>query len=161
MSELNSTQVHDTLRYDQKTGNFFWLVNKGKGKSGNIAGTTNADGYVIIRIGGKRYMAHRVAWFLVKGKMPDGDIDHINGVRNDNRIENLRDVSRAVNLQNQKKSRIKNKYIGVTWDKATKKWKSQITVNYKHINIGRFNTEEEAYAAYLTAKRNLHEGCTI
>ena len=161
MSELNSTQVHETLRYDQETGNFIWLVSKGSKKAGEIAGTINDDGYIIIRVNGKRYMAHRIAWFLLKGKMPDGDIDHINGNRKDNRIENLRDVSRSVNLQNQRSPRNGNKYLGVTWDKRNKKWFSQITVGHKHINIGRFNTAEEAHAAYVATKRKLHEGCTI
>lgn len=87
-----------------------------KGSSGSI----DKDGYLIIKIKGKQFKAHRIVWFLCKGKFPDGVIDHINRVRTDNRIENLRDVSQAENVKNTvKKPNADTGYIGIYLDKCT------------------------------------------
>lgn len=114
-------------------------------------------------IDGGRYPTHRLVWLYHHGVMPSGHIDHINGDPDDNRIENLRDVSVMVNRQNIKRA-YKSKrrgLLGAHFNKASGKWAAAICVNYKQIHLGFFATAEDAHAAYLAAKRRLHEGCTI
>lgn len=110
--------------------------------------TNNRRGYVGIRILGKNYFAHRVIWALHYGEWPKNQIDHINGVPSDNRIENLRDVENSINHRNIKlPSNNTSGRIGVCFNKRTGKWKAEITVNKKYIFIGMFTTFEEACAA--------------
>ena len=99
----------------------------------------------------------------ITGAWPEHDVDHINGVRNDNRWSNLREVTRTVNIQNQRIAQTRNVagLLGVSFEKARNKYKAGIVAGGKYHNLGRFNTAEEAHAAYLKAKRELHEGCTI
>lgn len=83
---------------------FYWLVQQGtRGKVGNKAGTLSTQGHIQIQVNKNIFKAHRLVWFVTYGVFPDGVIDHINGERSDNRIENLRDVPNRVNRQNQKK----------------------------------------------------------
>ena len=160
MSELNSIRLRELLIYDPSTGVFTWRITQGRMGAGKEAGTDD-HGYVKIIISRRKYAAHRLAWLYTHNELPTGDIDHINGIRNDNRIENLRDVSRSVNLQNMRKPKGSNPYLGVTWDKSKNRWLAAITINRRRINLGRFKLPDEAHAAYLEAKRKLHEGCTI
>jgi len=92
------------LSYDADTGVFKWKAcnkpNWNARYAGTIAGTVSDNGYLIISLRGFRYRAHRLAWYYVNGSMPCGDIDHLNRDRLDNRICNLRDVGRSVNLKN-------------------------------------------------------------
>lgn len=116
-----------------------------------------------VKVFGRVIAAHRAAWAIYYSKFPDGEIDHINGDEADNRITNLRDVSKSVNQQNKRKPRADNKsgLMGVGWHRRGKKWRAQITVQGKVIYLGLFSDPEEAHAAYLDAKRKLHQGCTI
>jgi hypothetical protein len=98
------------------------------------------------------------------GRFPDGQIDHRDGDKDNNRWGNLRDVTRLVNQQNQRRAHRSNRssgLMGATWSKASKKWQSGIKLNGKFIYLGSFETPEEAHATYISAKRRLHEGCTI
>lgn len=121
----------------------------------SVAGT-NKDGYLRIGIGNSLYYGHRLAWALHHGEYPEGEIDHINRNRLDNRIMNLREVSHAQNMQN-KGERIDNTsgVIGVTWDKASNKWQAGIGVNGKYKNLGRFDCIEHAAIARESAEREL------
>jgi hypothetical protein len=113
---------------------------------------------------GKRYYAHRLAWLYEYGEFPEKIIDHIDGNRTNNSIHNLRDVSQALNSQNQKEARIDNGtgYLGVTFDKRprTAKYRARIGITgcAKRICLGYFETPELAHLAYLDAKRKLHPG---
>lgn len=101
---------------------------------------------------------------IVHGAIPDGlEIDHINGDESDNRICNLRLATKSENQQNKRRPRKDNKagLLGVCWFERAKKWRAQITVNGECKYLGLYVTPEEAHAAYLTAKRELHQGCTI
>lgn len=121
-----------------------------------------SNGYWRVTIFGKSIYAHRLAWFFVHGEWPDV-IDHINGNGLDNRIANLRSVSAAENAQNKHipKSNNPHKMIGVNWHKAAGKYTAQIQTNRKQKHLGMFNTAEEAQAAYVKAKREMHAFNTL
>lgn len=103
-------------------------------------------------------MAHRLAWLYTFGLFPEGDIDHLNGVRTDNRIVNLRDATRAINAQNR---RLRNGRLGIDFVKRTKKWRARIGVEGRSEGLGSFESKAAAQAAYLRAKRALHRGNTL
>ena len=158
--ELNR-RMREVLSFDARTGVFRNRFNRSTAKDGEVAGSVS-DGYLIISIDDKRYTAHRLAWFWIYGTVPTGDIDHINGVRDDNRITNLRAVSRSVNMQNQRRARSNNIHSGFLGVQKNKdKWQALIRVNDRRICLGTYITPELAYCAYLDAKRKLHEGCAI
>jgi len=109
-------------------------------------------GYRQVGIDGINYKAHRLAWFYVHGAWPEYDIDHINGVRHDNRIANLRPATRGENIMNsQRRSDAKSEYRGVHYHKSTKQW--QASFRGKYLGIRR--TEEEARQLYLTELEKL------
>ena len=100
MSALDLADLQRQLTYCPATGVFRWRVDHSRVRIGDIAGTLNSRGYRKIEVGGRSYAAHRLAWLFVNGKWPSADIDHINRIKDDNRIANLRDVSRAINNRN-------------------------------------------------------------
>lgn len=163
-AEEFATLVLELLDYDKETGLFTWRNPANPKWLGRIAGCLKKDkGYVEIRVKGAQFKAHRLAWVVTYKKWPSDEIDHINGVRHDNRIANLRDVTKSGNICNLKgaKSNSKSGLLGVWYDRYTKRWESQIALNGKNKHLGRFNTPEEAHQAYLKAKRELHSTCTI
>lgn len=150
---LSQDLLKETLLYDPQTGIFLWKKPGKKRVVGNVAGTHNKKlGYVVICVNRKYYFAHRLAWLYVHGEYPAQRIDHINRIRNDNRICNLREVSCKQNLENSGMWNTNTSgYKGVCWNKRAKKWIAQITHNYKHQNLGYFDTKEEAHEAYKEA----------
>jgi hypothetical protein len=155
---ITHEQLKEALSYDAETGLFTWAQRRTNGAEG-LAGS-NPDGrYITISIKRKRYYAHRLAWFFVHGEWPKNQIDHINGIKTDNRIANLREITRAENQQNQRqahKDAKTTRLLGACRCTFTKRWQAHIQVNGKQKNLGRFDTAEEAHAAYLAAKRELH-----
>lgn len=145
--------------YDPKTGIF---TNKIKRNSnsvlGKVSGFKISTGYVVLNTKYKPFFAHRVAWLYVHGEWPTGNIDHINGKRDDNRIKNLRDVSERINVQNQRRPHKNNKtgYLGVSLCKKSGKYVANIGSNYKLINLGTFKTAKQAHLTYLEAKKLYH-----
>ena len=161
---LTPERLREVLRYDADSGQFVWLCNLAKkDRVGQVAGSTHPHGYIVVQVDGYPYKAHRLAWLYTRGTWPTGEIDHINGVRADNRIANLRDVSGAVNQQNQRTARrgSSSGLLGVTWHKAAGKWAAQIAHERRKVHLGVFDTAEAAHAAYVAAKRELHPGCTL
>jgi hypothetical protein len=101
---LTLEQVNGVLELRLPESVFYWGFGNGRAvKAGSKAGTLHKKGYTQIKINGNLFMAHRLIWFVTYGKFPDNQIDHIDGDKSNNRIENLRDVSQKVNSQNQKK----------------------------------------------------------
>ena len=119
--------------------------------AGNRAGTTDSGGYRQVQVDGKLIYEHRVIYEMHNGPIPDGmQIDHINGVRKDNRIENLRVVTPSENQHNRKEAK------GFYFHKASGKFMARIDVDGKQIFLGRYETPVDARAAYLRAKRKYH-----
>lgn len=157
MSNLDFTEVSKILEYCRETGEFTWKVRvNSKVPSGAKAGTPQSNGYTFITIKGKKFLAHRLAWFFENKEFPNGFIDHLNGIRTDNRIVNLRVVTSSENLQNQRNPKGKNPYLGVSAIKGTEFWQAHICVNGKQKNLGRFKSPEDARNAYIEAKKTWH-----
>jgi len=152
------------VSYDPETGIFtrngLW---PGPKHAGGVIGSLHRQGYIYVMLKRRTYGAHRLAWLYVYGAWPTEEIDHINGNKSDNRIENLRELNRQENTQNQRRAQKHNKcgFLGVSWCKYRLKWRAHISVNGKNRSLGRYDTPEEAHAAYLGAKRMLHPSCTI
>ena len=154
---LTQERVHELLTYDPNTGLFRWRKTRRNAKINVVAGTIDPRGYVRISIDCKIYAAHRLAWLYMYGSWPTNEIDHINRIRGDNRIANLRDAPRVVNTQNvgfrkDNKSGVK----GVVWHKAQRKWRARIQANGVMHELGYFLTIAEAKAAYDSAEAVLH-----
>lgn len=154
------------LSYNQENGLFTWIKKpalKNRANIGDIAGCVRKDGYVLIRLKNKLYLAHRLAWLYVFNEMPKYQIDHINGMKGDNRIINLRECNDMQNSQNIKKSKSnsKSELLGAQWNSAKNKWRSRININGKTLYLGYFDSAELASAAYIEAKRKYHEFNTI
>lgn len=158
-------ELHRILDYDPETGIFTWKIRSAQRvQIGDIAGSLDNYGYLRININGKRYKSHRLAYIYVYGEIPVSlDIDHKNGITNANWIKNLRAVTKSVNQQNKRIGQKNNTsgYLGVSWNKASRKWQAQILIGGKSKYLGRFLLADEAYNAYLDAKRAFHIGCTI
>ena len=156
-SPLTVSRVREVLHYDPKTGVFTWQKQTGpRATIGAPAGTINVRGYFEISVDGKKYASHRLAWLYSQGTWPQGEIDHINGLRTDNRLLNLRDVSRPENMQNRVKANRTNSngLLGVSVH--GKKWRARIQAGQKVIRLGTYDTAEAAQQAYLQAKRQFH-----
>jgi hypothetical protein len=139
--------IEKGFTYNPETGNIY-------GVRGNLMKLKQIGGYIelTIRVEKKnyRFFGHHFAWYYTYGCMPDKYIDHINGVRDDNRISNLRDVSLQHNNWNQIKAK------GYYWNKRNQKWQAQIRIDGKHIHLGLFDTEIEAHKSYLDSKKIYH-----
>lgn len=117
--------LKEILKYDLDTGIFTWVSSMGTASKGDVAGSKTADGYKTIKIGGKTYRAHRLAFLYMLGFLPRKTIDHINGNRSDNRFSNLREAGQSANLRNSKiSSRNKSGIAGVFWNKKENGWRS-------------------------------------
>lgn len=158
MKELTQDALKELLHYDQGTGMFTWKVSRGgTAWAGTVAGSFDkVRGYWKIIVGNRNYQTHRLAWFYVYGRWP-ACLDHINRIRTDNRLANLREVTRSQNLQNTTTHRSKvSGFRGVSFCKQTGRWKAQIGLNGKNTNLGRFGAPEDAHAAYLAAAAVMH-----
>ena len=161
---LTQDRLQELLNYDPDSGLFTWLKSISRRvKAGEVAGGLSTGGYIRIRIDGKKYKAHRLAWLYTLGNWPSDYIDHINGIRNDNRIVNLREATNAENKQNQRVANVNNKtgLLGVSFHRKSGKFIARITVNGIRIGIGNFDNAEEAHQAYLRKKQELHPFQTL
>ena len=155
-------EIKAILRYEPETGVFYWVANTYRqNRIGKVAGTNKSDGRRHINIKDKPYLSYRLAWVYMTGSEPKGVIDHIDGDPSNDRWSNLRDVSHRANSQNQRGPMRDNKcgLLGVT--RHRKKFAAHIKFGGIDRHIGVFDTPEQAHDAYLSAKREYHEGCTI
>ncbi len=154
-------RLREMLDYAPATGLFTRKVRAGRHKSGTVAGYIDkVNGYIRIEIDGVLYHGHRLAWFHMTGEWPQY-IDHRNANGADNRWSNIRNVTQVVNMQNRKRAASHNKLgvLGVT--AHGRGYAASIKSCGKTLYLGTHDTIELAHSAYLTAKRKLHEGCTI
>lgn len=148
----------DRISYDPETGAMTWAV-AGRGiRKGAPVGSVSCHGYRVATIGRRPYRLHRVAWFLSYGEWPVGEIDHINGDPLDNRLANLRVVSRAENSQNRWRAHADSGhgYLGATWNRQHKRWQAKIVANKARHHLGYFDSPQAAHVAYMAAKERLH-----
>ena len=161
---LTSEEVRRLMRYDPETGEFAALVARGSLRVGDSLGGFDDEGRRIITIDNVRYGAHRLAWLYMTGAWPSGEIDHRDTNPSNNVWSNLRDVTPVVNKQNKRRAQSGKLYsplLGAQWCKQARKWKSSIRVAGRTRHLGFFASDQEAAAAYVLAKRQLHEGCTL
>ncbi len=160
-----ASHLRALFHYDPETGIFVRKVKtSSRSKLGVPVGTPCTQGHLQIRFNGAKHLAHRLAWLYVHGVWPGQFIDHINGDPTDNRIANLRDVSAAVNAQNQRAATSKNKrskLLGAHFHVQSGKFLAHIRLGGVSRHLGSFETEQEAHAAYIAEKRKVHPGCTI
>lgn len=149
------------LDYEPATGTFYWQVSRGRVKKGSIAGSKDSHGYLRIRINSRSYGAHNLAWLITTGSWSNKLIDHRNGLRDDNRVTNLREIDHVGNAQNVSVLARHNNHssglLGVSWSERSKKWHAYIRHSGRKHNLGGFASPEEAHAAYLAAKRIHHQ----
>lgn len=144
IEELTIEQIiEQCARLDN--GKLFWTINRGRFVEGDELGSHDHYGYLTIKINRKHYKVHRLVWLKAHGNWPRGEIDHINGVKDDNRLVNMREVNRVEqNVNRAKPMNNTSGVIGVGWDNTRNKWYARIGVNNKHINLGRFSEFDEA-----------------
>lgn len=146
-------RLHELFIYDSETGVLLNKVSRGNAKRGRPSGTPSGVGYFQTKVDGTMFKVHRIIWAMCFGEWPDGDIDHINRIRSDNRIQNLRVVDAVGNSRNRgMHSRNSSGVNGVYFNKRYSVYKVFITINYKRIHLGYFKTLEEATAARKAAE---------
>jgi hypothetical protein len=152
MSDLTAEHLRVHLDYDEQSGT---LTRKTGPRAGHVTGTIAKDGYKIVRVLGANYYAHRLAWLHVHGEWPTEHLDHIDGNRANNSLENLRECSVAQNAQNRKvHANNKTGLIGVT--ERDGRFIAQLAVKGKPRFVAYAGSAEEAHRLYVAAKRSLH-----
>lgn len=150
------TIAKESLSYNAESGVLIWS----KGRSDRIgknAGNVDSSGYRKIMVGGINFRAHRLCWMLAYGEYPNEEIDHINSIKDDNRLTNLRQATRSQNCMNMKlRSDNKSGFKGVYWREHAKRFTASIWKDGKRKTLGYFDTAEQAHKAYVQASINVH-----
>lgn len=148
-STLTAEYLRSILDYNPETGVLTRTVSTSpRVKVGDVAGSPDSAGYPKVKVQNRSYTAHRLVWLHYYGTWPKGEIDHINRIKDDNRIANLREVSHEQNMQNKSRYQVNTSgHTGVTWHKLTSKWQAVIRNVQKDVYLGIFDTKEEAIAA--------------
>ena len=149
---ITQERLKQLLHYDLDTGKFARLTKWGSQQVGDEPGGFTPQGYRYIGLDTHQYPAHRLAWLYVHGELPTSDIDHINRLRYDNRISNLRSTTRSINIHNSAgrgRSGVKGvALISPSRQRRSKKiWGARISIDYVEYDLGTFHTIEEATTA--------------
>lgn len=154
---LTAEKLRELLDYEPETGLFYWKVQRRCVHAGREAGSGDGRGYRKIWVSQRSYSAHRLAWMYVHGEWPQGHIDHINGLRSDNRIANLRVCTNADNGQNRGiNANNRSGFVGVSFHRQSHKWQAHINAQGKRHSLGEFDDKDDAAKAYAEAKLRLH-----
>lgn len=154
MKELTKERLQTVLRYEPSSGLFFWVnPPKEHPRMRDYVAGGITTGYVMIKIDGQKYKAHRLAWLYVHGEWPAGDLDHANGCPLDNRIENLRIATNPQNQANRFRDRGKELPKGVR-RLPSGRYQARISIDKRQHHLGSFDTEQQALEAYMEAARN-------
>jgi hypothetical protein len=157
IEKLTAELLNELFVYFPETGKLVARHTMGTGRAyhkvGEEVGTLNPNGYRQVTIGRRKNSTHRLIWFLVTGKWPDHEIDHLNGVKDDNRWDNLRDITHRENVCNKRMySNNESGCTGVSWHKGDNRWQASIRQNGKLRYIGCFDSLEEAIKARQQAQ---------
>lgn len=155
---ITQEKLKSIFFYNSETGIFTRKVKRGKWPAGEVCGTINGGGYVYISINGVKYQAHRLAWLYMYGQFPSLGLDHINCLKTDNRICNLRESNQSMNSLNVPvKKNSSTGLKGAFYIKSKRMFGSKARVNGKSFNLGYFRTKELAHDAYVNFA-NKHHG---
>lgn len=154
---MDFTDAAEWLAYNPDSGELRWIRKPPRSSInvGDVAGTLDDKGYRVVGLLGGHYKAHRLAWLLQIGQWPDGQIDHKNRVKGDNRWENLREVTAAQNAQNVGPRGRRSQFCGSHWVASRGHWHTHITVAGKRIFLGTFGHLLDAAAARISAENRL------
>ena len=143
------TKLKEMFHYDPATGLFVRRKSKGNTKAGDIAGSKDTKGYLRVLFNGRREKLHRLAFLYMEGRFPEGQVDHINGIKDDNRWKNLREVSNEVNASNRHRPNANNRsgLLGVH------RYKDRYRALFRGQHLGMFDTPEEAHSEYQRSRR--------
>lgn len=155
---LTQERLKSLLHYNPATGVFTWVapLPRSKVQVGDKAGCLGQDGYLIIKIAGMIFRAHRLAWLYMTGAWPVAQIDHRNLIKSENWFDNLREATGQQNLQhrgpfNGASRSCKSGQSGVSWNSARQKWIATIRVDGKQTYLGGFDRVEDAAEVRRTA----------
>ena len=153
------TQEFLKEHFEYRDGHLFWAKPTARGvKINQQFGCYDKDGYRVGSLKGKRYYEHRLIWLYHCGEWPKDQIDHINGIKDDNQIENLREATIQQNNFNKKSEKdSSSQYKGVHWHKPSKKWVAGYRYKRKRYHVGYYDTELEAAKAYDLATASIHK----
>lgn len=156
-ADLTAQRLRELVHYDPATGAMT------RHSTGATLATKMPQGHLRGSVDGVEYLLHRLAWLYMTGEWPSGEIDHIDGDGSNNRWANLRDTTKRTNQQNRRRANKNSKsgLLGASWRKDRGHWTARILVGKRYMYLGRFETAEEAHAAYVEAKRIHHAGCTL
>lgn len=148
MKSLTLERLRECLSYDPDTGRFTRRISTSTAKAGAIAGSPRGDGYLVISVDNEQYLAHRLAWFYVRGAWPAHHTDHIDLDRQNNALGNLREATASQNVANTRQRRCNTSGAkGVYWSKIRRKWIAQIGHHKRVINLGGFTSFADAKRA--------------
>ena len=152
---VTQEQLKELINYNSETGIFTNKVTRNsRAVKGQELNPSNEGRYGAVQLNKQKYLLHRLAWFYINGTWPKDQIDHINGIKTDNRISNLRECTNQQNSYNRKGREGTSKYKGV--HAHGNKWRAKVTISGKQIIIGSFNTEKEAALAYNKQVKVIH-----
>lgn len=142
---ISHSRLLEVLEYSPDTGDFKWIASNHRVKAGDLAGTVSSKGYVLIKVDGVSYRAHRLAWFYVNGVWPTKDLDHEDRTKLNNRMKNLREATHSMNMHNRgvpghNISGVK----GVSWYARTGTWRASYQLGKKEVHLGYFKSKEKA-----------------
>ena len=153
---MTQSELRKLLRYNPTTGCWTWLVSRGGRVVGDPAGQQTTE-CCQIKIDGKLYLAHRLAWLYMVGAWPRDEVDHKNLDRRDNRWDNLREATSGQNNTNKGLQRNNTSGLkGVTWHRATRKWAAAIRHDKHYMHLGLFDCPAAAYFVYAVNAAELH-----
>lgn len=158
-NEHTSEELHKFFLYEAVSGKLYWRVNRGQRvKAGDEAGSQHNKGYLAVEVEGVAYLVHRVIWCMIHGEWPEKFIDHEDLDKQNNRLHNLRQASRSGNNCNQAmRSDNTSGVKGVNWNTRQGKWIARVQVNGKRIQVGCFDSLEDAEKAVQDARSKQHK----
>ena len=155
--DLDAATARALFTYNPDTGVVSRRSSRGGMFAGTPVGTDNGHGYLSVLVNRRRYLVHRLAWLISYGEFPAEQIDHINCVRDDNRLCNLRAATSTENHVNAPRTkRNKNGYKGISFIARDGKWMARTSKNRQFIYLGTYDTQEEAHAAYVAGAARTH-----